>query len=217
MLIEFKEVYETLKRVGKEPRGVFHVGAHECEERTYYNTYGIPDSNIHWVEGNEEIAKRMKEKGIPNIHNALIDEVERDVVFHITDNGQSSSILEMGTHATLYPHIVVIEKRHQRTTTIQKLQEKEQIDFTNLNFWNFDIQGAELSALKGAGDLLKFADALYLEVNTDEVYKGCARLHEIDEFLMKQGFLRMSLKIYENGRRGGDGWGDALYVRVRGV
>lgn len=214
MLIEFKEVYEILKRYGKEPRGVFHVGAHECEEREVYNQYGIPDSNIVWVEGNEEIATRMRQKGIPNIYTALVDENERDVVFNITNNGQSSSILEMGTHASLYPHIQVVEQRKQRTTTIKNLQEKEKIDFTNLNFWNFDIQGAELSALKGAGDLLKYADALYLEVNTNEVYKGCALLYDIDDFIMKKGFIRMALKIYENGRPGGDGWGDALYVRI---
>ncbi len=214
MLIEYKEVYKILKQLGKEPRGVFHVGAHECEELEYYTRYGLSDSDIVWIEGNEDIANRMREKGIPNIYTALIDEAERDVTFNITNNGQSSSILELGTHATMYPHIQVIEKRQQKTTTIQKLQSTHKIDFTNLNFWNFDIQGAELSALKGSGDLLNYADALYLEVNTNEVYKGCAILDELDDFLMKKGFVRFLLKIYENGRPGGDGWGDALYVRI---
>jgi FkbM family methyltransferase len=214
MLIEYKEVYKILKQLGKEPRGVFHVGAHECEELEYYTRYGLSDSDIVWIEGNEDIANRMREKGIPNIYTALIDEAERDVTFNITNNGQSSSILELGTHAIMYPHIQVVEKRQQKTTTIQKLQSTHNIDFTNLNFWNFDIQGAELSALKGSGDLLNYADALYLEVNTNEVYKGCAILDELDDFLMKKGFVRFLLKIYENGRPGGDGWGDALYVRI---
>ena len=214
MLIDFNTVYDYLKQNNKVPRGVFHVGAHECEEREAYNSKGISDSNIVWVDGNADLVIKMKEKGVPHIHYALIDEVEHDVVFNITNNGQSSSILELGTHATMYPHIVVSERRVQRTITIEKLKEKESIDFTNLNFWNFDIQGAELLALKGAGDLLKYADALYLEVNTEEVYKKCARLNEMDDFLLTKGFTRVAVSIYKNGMGIEDGWGDALYVRI---
>lgn len=214
MLIDFTIVYEYLKQNNKVPRGVFHLGAHECEEREAYNAKGISDSNIVWVDGNVDLVIKMKSKGIPHIHYALIDEVEHDVVFNITNNGQSSSILELGTHATMYPHIVVSERRIQRTTTIEKLKERETIDFTNLNFWNFDIQGAELLALKGAGDLLRYADALYLEVNTEEVYKNCARLNEMDDFLLTKGFTRVAVSIYRNGKGIEDGWGDALYVRI---
>ncbi len=214
MLIDFKEIYAFLKNNGKAPRGVLHVGAHECEEKEFYNAHGISDTNIVWVDGNEELVKKMKEKGIPNLYHALVDETERDVTFYITNNGQSSSILEMGTHATMYPHIQVVEKRSARTTTLQKLQTKESIDFSNLNFWNFDIQGVELQALKGAGDLIRFADAIYLEINTDEVYKGCSKLDEVDEFLKQKGFVRAAISIYTNQRPGGDGWGDALYVRM---
>jgi hypothetical protein len=213
MLIEFDIVYKFLRENGRTPRGVFHVGAHECEEKLAYNEKGIPDSSIVWVDGNLDLVDKMKSKGIPNVYFALIDEVERDVQFYITNNGQSSSILEMGSHATKYPHIVVTETRNQRTTTIQNLSIKESIDFTNLNFWNFDIQGAELLALKGAGHLLKYADALYLEVNTEEVYKNCAVLNEMDDFLMEKGFMRVGLSIYKNGRGIEDGWGDALYMR----
>jgi hypothetical protein len=214
MLIDFDIVYKFLNENGRTPRGVFHVGAHECEEKEAYNKKGISDSSIVWVDGNSDLVTKMKSRAVPNVYFALVDEVERDVEFHITNNGQSSSILEMGSHATKYPNIVVTETRHQRTTTIAQLSHQENIDFTKLNFWNFDIQGAELLALKGAGDLLKYADALYLEVNTEEVYKNCAKLNEMDDFLKEKGFVRVALSIYKNGRGVEDGWGDALYMRV---
>ena len=207
-------LHDLVKKYNVVFKGILHVGAHECEEREAYNSKGISDSNIVWVDGNADLVIKMKEKGVPHIHYELIDEVEHDVVFNITNNGQSSSILELGTHATMYPHIIVSERRVQRTITIEKLKEKESIDFTNLNFWNFDIQGAELLALKGAGDLLKYADALYLEVNTEEVYKKCARLNEMDDFLLTKGFTRVAVSIYKNGMGIEDGWGDALYVRI---
>ena len=48
---------------------------------------------------------------------------------------------------------------------------------------NIAIQGAELLALKGAIKSIKYAKALYLEVNEKELYKKGALIEEIDEFL----------------------------------
>jgi hypothetical protein len=78
----------------------------------------------------------------------------------------------------------------------------------NCNFWNFDIQGAELLALKGATDWLPYADALYLEVNEKELYKKCGLIGDIDAFLKPYHFKRVITDITPYG------WGDALYVRV---
>ena len=54
---------------------------------------------------------------------------------------------------------------------------------------------------------LKIASYLYLEVNFEEVYCGCAQLKEIDRFLLKFDFKRVGL-IKTN-----KGWGDAIYVK----
>jgi hypothetical protein len=79
MLIDFNTVYDYLKQNNKTPRGVFHVGAHECEEREAYNAKGILDSDIIWVDGNVDLVAKMKSKGVPQIHYALIDEVEHEI------------------------------------------------------------------------------------------------------------------------------------------
>ena len=54
------------------------------------------------------------------------------------------------------------------------------INMCDYNFLNLDIQGAELLALRGIEDNLKFIDYIYTEVNTGEVYKNCAKVYEID-------------------------------------
>ena len=77
------------------------------------------------------------------------------------------------------------------------------------NFWNIDIQGAELHALKGAGDILNNVNILYLEVNTKHLYKNCPLLNEIDEFIEPKGFVRVALEMTSHG------WGDALYIKNR--
>lgn len=76
------------------------------------------------------------------------------------------------------------------------------------NFWNFDIQGAELLALKGADKYIKNVDAIYLEVNEKELYKNCGLIHEIDAFLSNYGFTREITFMTPHG------WGDALYVKT---
>ena len=76
------------------------------------------------------------------------------------------------------------------------------------NFWNLDIQGKELDVLRSGEEYLVYADALYCEVNTQEVYKDCATLDELDTFLQQKGFIRAAIKMTDQG------WGDALYVRI---
>ena len=77
----------------------------------------------------------------------------------------------------------------------------------DFNFLNLDIQGAELLALQGLEDNLKFIDYIYTEINTGEVYKNCAKVNEIDEFLKKYGFERVetAMTSWE--------WGDAFYIK----
>lgn len=60
------------------------------------------------------------------------------------------------------------------------------------------------------GDYINYIQYIYTEVNTEKVYKDCALLNEIDEFLKEKGFIRVPCKIYDNC-----GWGDAFYIRTQ--
>jgi hypothetical protein len=61
-------------------------------------------------------------------------------------------------------------------------------------------------ALKGAKETIKYAKALYLEVNEKELYKNCALIGEIDAFLAEYHFKRVLTNMTQYG------WGDALYI-----
>ena len=208
MLIPFSSCMLLLKDYNIKVTGILHIGAHLCEEKEDYNNSGIPDSNIYWVDGNEELVRVQKERGIPNVFYSLIDNTEREVEFNITNNKASSSLLELGTHADHYRDIWFVEQRRQTTTTLKNFINKNSIDITKLNFWNFDIQGTELRALHSAAEYIQFADAIYCEVNCEYVYKDCALIEDIDAFLLEKGFVRMETRIAPSY-----GWGDALYVR----
>jgi hypothetical protein len=68
--------------------------------------------------------------------------------FYITNNGQSSSILEFGTHKDYYPGIQVAEVKEFNTKRLDTLFSENDISPDARNFINLDIQGAELLALE---------------------------------------------------------------------
>lgn len=209
MLIKQEDVIAALSAANITPIGVLHIGAHECEELPFYERLGLAKESVIWLDAIDEKVQQSRARGIPNVFKAVVTDKDGDTVtFRRTNNVQSSSILEFGTHAINHPGVRFISESSETTITVDTFLKQHGFDPSLYDFWNFDIQGAEMLALKGASTALVHAKALYLEVNTAEVYKGCALMSEIDAFLEERGFKRVITSIT------GAHWGDALYVRV---
>jgi len=207
MLITIQQLVHHFKL---QISGILHIGAHECEELNDYNRVGVNNSNIYWVEAMQEKVDFCKNRynGV-NIYQAVIDEEDnKEITFNITNNGQSSSILEFGSHETSHPSVRVVSKQQMLTTRMDSLIEREHIPIERLNFVNLDIQGVELRALKSMEKYLQHVKYIYTEVNTEQVYKGCNLIGEIDEYLKQFGFTRVAQHIYKEY-----GWGDAFYIK----
>jgi FkbM family methyltransferase len=207
MIINLEEIQNILTSKKINIKGCFHVGAHDCEELPIYNNFGIKTEDIVWVDALSFKVEQSIARGIPNVYHAVItDKDDEDVVFNVANNIQSSSILEFGTHAIEHPQVVFVDKIHLKSITIDTFFKRNNLDASKYDFWNFDIQGAELLALKGATETIKHAKVLYLEVNSKELYKDCALINEIDEYLAPLGFKRVltNMTIHK--------WGDALYI-----
>ena len=210
MLLEASLVKQIVKDYNITLKGVLHVGAHKCQEKKFYNNdLQIPDTRIVWVEGNPWLVDWNRTQGVQNIYLAVLDEVVRNTTFYVTNIDQSSSLLELGTHKESYPYIDVSMKVPVRTDTLHGFFEKNNLRPEDYNVWNFDIQGVELQVFRGSKELLRHVDILLTEVNTQEVYKGCGLLDEMDILLKEAGLIRVDTHIVE-----GAGWGDAIYVRV---
>ena len=207
MLISFEEINKILIENGISINGAFHIGAHECEELEFYNKLGLSPSDVVWLEAIPQKVEEAKNRGIPNVYNVVITDKDDDIVFfNVSNNVQSSSVLEFGTHSTSYPSIGFVGKIKSRTLTIDTFFERSRNAGSKYDFWNFDIQGAELMALKGATQNIQHAKAIYLEVNVMELYKGCGLMDEIDVFLSRFNFKRVLTTMTTAG------WGDALYI-----
>ena len=203
MLISFNELV-LLWRI--KPNGVLHVGAHEAEESAEYTKNDwLP---VVWVEAQPRLVEILKKKLDPTCNVVLAAAVwdKSGLVrrLNVTTNSQSTSLLELGTHSEDYPQITVSDVIEVSTSRLDDLIEKGKFP----NFINLDIQGVELQALHSLGSSLREIDAIYTEVNKQEVYIGCAKYADMKKFLNTSGFEEAAIRWVP-----GKGWGDALFLR----
>lgn len=209
MLIPFKDLY---LRYQMKVDGVVHLGANTGQEAESYQAWGV--STVIWVEALPDVyAKLLKHISGYEDHcawNACLSDTDgQEVVFHVASNdAQSSSFLEFGTHSREHPTVRYVRDVKMVTSRWDTLAKEKQVDLYGRRwFLNVDLQGAELLALKGMGDLLACFSYAYIEVNEKELYRGCPLVGEIDAYLARFGFLPREVKMT------GFGWGDKFYTR----
>ena len=208
MLISFESIQTLLKENNITINGVLHIGAHECEELSLYNQLGISSNDIIWIDALLPKVTQATLNNIPNVYHGVITDKDDDLVnFNVSNNGQSSSVLEFGTHAQEHPWVVYVDTIVQKTITVDTFFKNNHLEASQYTFWNLDIQGAELMALHGATQSIQYATVIYIEVNEKELYKKCGLMHEIDTFLSNYSFKRVMTSMTEHG------WGDAIYIK----
>jgi len=197
------------KYLTKECRGAIHIGANVGEERNWYQEKGF--KKVLWLEPNEELFPTLQSNistfpGHEAVNIGVHDKL-KIAKLHIANNsGQSSSILPLGTHVKHHPKVKFIKDQMIPLTRMDDFIYENGIDLKEYNFLNVDVQGVELNVLKSFGLLLMLFDYLYLEVNEEELYKGCAFLTEIDCYASSLKFERVA--TYMTSHK----WGDAFYI-----
>jgi len=190
-------------------KGILHIGAHKCEELETYLKYTTVDK-ILWIEAIESLIKQNLEiNPLLNIVNAVVsDEDGKDIEFKIANLTNCSSILDLKYHKEIHPEVEIVETISMKTKTIQTLYKENNINPTKYNTLIMDIQGAELLALKGMGNILNNIDIIYVEVNEKELYEGCCKLEDLDTFLLDLEFEKKYLTLL-------NGYGNAFYLKTK--
>lgn len=209
MLIPYKGL---LEKYNIRPTGVLHIGAHWAEEAYDYYNNGV--QKTVWVEANPECVMKLIHnlQPYPNhvIFNDCISDVDgQEVILNISNNeGQSSSILQLDYHKIAHPEVHYISEMKCKTKRIDTLFNTNKLNIEDYQFVNMDIQGVELLALKGMGEMLNKVDYLYIEVNDTTLYSNCALYPEIHDYLATYGFT-----LRDKVMAGNFGWGDAFFSR----
>lgn len=208
MLIPFDQLFARYKI---QAPGVLHLGANTGQEAEAYQKHGV--KRVVWVEALPSLipllaAHVTRFPGQLVLCACLSDTNGQKVTFNVASNqAQSSSFLEFGTHATEHPTVRYVDSVELETVRADTLLERLEVDIGENWFLNVDLQGAELLALRGMGTLLTRFRYVYIEVNERELYKGCPLVGEIDVYLASFGFVAKEVKMT------GNGWGDKFYMK----
>jgi FkbM family methyltransferase len=208
MLIDFNKLWP---KYNIHPKGVLHVGSSKGQETEHYVNLGVND--VVYIEALPNVFKDLVEhvkkfKGKFTCINACISEIDGgEVIFNVANNeGQSSSMLEFGTHSKQHPSVKFNDHLKLTTIRIDGLYQKYGLN-NKYDFLNVDLQGSEMAALKSMGHHLNEFKWAYVEVNKEPLYIGCPLIGEIDEYLGSFGFIRVETKWSRHM------WGDAMYER----
>lgn len=202
MLINFQQ---SLHKYNMHVRGIIHVGAHYGQEYADYARAGIRE--VVFIEPCAKAFQVLKDTygevpGVSLINSACGAEFSvAQMNVEQANQGMSNSLLKPAGHLQQYPSIQFTETEE---VEVHPLDEFELFRCV-MNLLVMDVQGYELEVLRGATETLRHIDYIYTEVNRDEVYEGCAKVHQLDEFLTD--FQRV-----ETNWAGGT-WGDAWYIR----
>jgi FkbM family methyltransferase len=188
-------------------RGAIHIGAHHGQESQWYSENNI--SPVVWIECNKDCYDYLK-NNIKNQEDKIIIEcignINQSLTFKKTNNEQSSSLLNLGTHKDLHPDVFFVSEEVVITKRFSQIVQEYNIEIESYNFLNIDIQGYELEAIKSFDDIIGRMDYIFAEVNKGYVYENCALVSEIDDYLKDYGFERVRTEWFND-------WGDALYIK----
>jgi len=209
MLIPMEDL---TNRLSIHPSGVLHLGGHVGEEADAYDNAGV--CRVLWVEAHTEAFAALQRAvssrpGHITYFGAVSERDDQVVDFYRTSNVCSSSLLPLHKHKEKHPDVSPAGIQKVKTVTVDTLLSRLGLNADGYEFLNMDLQGGEMLALSGMVRYLESCRWVYTEINTEELYLGCALFPEIDSFLVARDFKLVEKKLWSETHA----WGDALYVK----
>lgn len=193
---------------------IIEIGARDCAETIAFSKY-FPDAKILTFECNPYTLKICRERVEDNKNIHLVEKAIGDYTGEIdffssipTQNHEwnpgASSIYKVNRN-------LVTDIQQQKVTvpitTLKEILLEHKISSVDL-LW-MDIQGAELSALKGAGEYLNTIALIHSEVEFMNMYEGQPLFKDIELFLQENGFTLLTFTSM------GKHSADAVFVNKR--
>jgi FkbM family methyltransferase len=119
---------------------------------------------------------------------------------------KSSSLLPPGEVTKVFKWLDFKEVRNVETKKLFDFMNDHQIEV--IDYIHMDVQGAELSVLKGAESKLENIKSIWLEVESRPLYKDQPLKNDIENFLVDKGFVKVFEEVNSTA-------GDQLYVNAK--
>ena len=198
------------------PDVVLDVGANEGQFVCRLRAGGYSGKVISFEPQSEPFAALRTRAGLDpewECHQLAVGDAAATLPMHVSAFSQSSSLLPIAhLHVDLMPQTLEIGRE---VVTVARLDELPlAADLSNRRaFLKLDVQGYELRALHGAGDLVRsFAGAL-VELNFSSLFIGQSKYYEVMAALELAGlrFVRLSNANF-HPQTGDLLWADALFL-----
>lgn len=200
------------------PKIILDLGARDCIEAIQFsNKY--PDAKIYSFECNPESipvckANIQTRSSITLVPKACREYTGKTIFFPVSTNpprGYSpnigaSSIFKASGH-------MMTEPIYQTVTEVECIRIDDwakENNITKIDVVWMDLQGAELLALQGFGNLINTVSVIHTEVTYRELYSGQDLYTELHAFLERNGFVQT---YHGKAITVPDWFGEAVYVK----
>lgn len=200
---------------------VLDIGACEGEDSIKFSKY-FPNSKIYTFEplpnNLVRIKANFKKYDIKNakIINKALSNKSGKATFHVSSGNppkeksndwdygnKSSSLLAPAKAKTVHSWLNFNKKITVTTARLEDILRSENISV--VDFVYMDVQGAEKMVLEGAGDYIRSIKAVWLEVESVELYKNQPLKDDIELFMRTNGFRKIKDTVNDIS-------GDQLYL-----
>jgi FkbM family methyltransferase len=167
-------------------RTLYFIGCHTFHEREwFFNTFRHLE-HLYLFEPLPNVRAQLEQDfaGHPvvKVFPYAISDHDGQAVFHVTNNLQSSSLLNMKEHKQLFPGVDAIGDIAVPQRCLETVIRDHGLADPDLLF--IDVQGAEFQVLTGiARERLERVGIVFTEASTVEVYEGAKLLTDLNDYL----------------------------------
>ena len=169
---------------GFKPKSLIDIGANQGSFAISIKKYIPSVKSFFLIEANKNCAKVLKNLSF-EFEICLLSSIEEEKKFYI--NPKNIMCTGNSYYIENTRHFDESKFEKIRSTTLDQLMNRKKKDFDLIKL---DTQGSELDILKGGFEVLKKADYIIIECNTDKksYNKDAPKEGEIFNFLISKGF-----------------------------
>ena len=175
------------RKISREIKVLYFIGAHLFQESEIVFRIFPNIEKIYLFEAIVPMCKKLNElfdsDSRIEIFSYAISDKDEQSFFHVTDNSwESSSLLPLGKHLELFPHVHELGVIPVECRTVESVMVHQHLRHPDMLF--IDVQGAEYRIISSLTSSLKEnIKMIYTEASHEELYVGARPLDDIIELL----------------------------------
>lgn len=216
---QLRDAYSEQRKIlrGLDVKTIFDVGSYDGFTSLKYHKY-FPESTCYAFEpfskSFEKLVKTSEENKFIRPFNYAIAERNGTASFHVNQEAMTNSLYASEKTDSFVDKLTrTVSMEEVKVTTLDEFTAQNGIE--HIDILKLDVQGGELSALKGAEKLLKSGkvNLIYSEVEFGKIYKDQPLFHEVCAYLAENNYHLFGLYNIVHYRNGQISWCDAIFIR----